>query len=150
MRVEEQVKAIAEVLARDLGLELVEVEWVRQNSRATLRVTIDCPGGISHEHCEALSRKLDKALDEVTFIREPYYLEVSSPGAERTLKTVEDFRRFAGKRVLLKSKLPVAGNRQWRGQLIGIIDDAVALRTEAGGEISIPLAQIGSARLSMD
>ena len=79
----ERVTALAAPIAAELELELVAVEIVRETGRRTLRVTIDRPGGVSHAHCAALSRKLDRALDATDIMGEQsYYLEVSSPGVD--------------------------------------------------------------------
>lgn len=149
MTIRERAFELAEPLARSLGLDLVETEWTREHGRRILRVTIDKPGGVSHEDCEALSRKLDSALDEADLIHEPYHLEVSSPGAERPLKTPEDFRRFAGRRVLVRSRIPIEGRREWRGDLVGATDDAI-LVAAGGSQIAVPRAAVTRVRLSID
>jgi len=149
MIIQEQVAKLAEPLARGLGLDIVEVEWTRESGRRILRVTIDKPAGISHDDCEALSRKLDAALDETDIVSERYHLEVSSPGAERPLKTPEDFRRFAGRRVLVRSSEPVDGRKEWRGNLIGADDEAI-LVSHSGGQIAVPRGSVTRVRLSID
>lgn len=149
MTIQERALQLAEPLARSLGLDVVEIEWTREHGRRILRVTIDKPSGISHEDCEALSRKLDAALDETDLIQEHYNLEVSSPGAERPLKTPEDFRRFAGRRVLVKSRVPVSGRREWRGNLVGATEEAIVVAA-GDAEVSVPRAEVTRVRLSID
>ncbi len=146
----DRVAALASPIAAELALELVDVEFVTEAGRRILRITIDREGGISHEHCETLSRRLDAAIEASDAMGEArYYLEVSSPGAERPLKTPEDFRRFAGRRVFLKGKAPISGRRQWKGQLVGLTDDAVKVQTEVG-ELTVPREQLAVIRLSLD
>ncbi|MBM3268338.1 MAG: ribosome maturation factor RimP [Candidatus Sericytochromatia bacterium] len=149
MTIQERVHSLAQPLAASLGLDVVEVEWTREHGRRILRVTIYKPAGISHDDCEALSRRLDAALDEAGAIQEPYHLEVSSPGAERPLESDEDYRRFAGRRVLIKLREPVAGRREWRGSLVGATPDEVVVAHE-GGEMALPRGSISRARLSID
>ncbi len=146
----DRVKALAAPIAAELAVDLVDVEFVTEAGRRILRVTIDREGGISHEHCETLSRRLDAALDESGAMGDAhYFLEVSSPGAERPLKTPADFLRFAGRRVFLKAKAPIEGRRQWKGQLVGLVDDAVQVQTEVG-ELTVPREQLVVIRLSLD
>lgn len=146
----ERVKTLAAPIAAELDLDLVDVELVTEAGRKTLRVTIDRVGGISHDHCEAMSRRLDAALDESDAMGDQRYnLEVSSPGAERPLKTPEDFARFAGRKVFLKGRGPIEGRRQWKGELVGLAGDSVQVRTEIG-ELTIPREQLVVVRLSLD
>ncbi|MBU6430580.1 MAG: ribosome maturation factor RimP, partial [Cyanobacteria bacterium REEB65] len=143
-------RTLAEPLAAELQLDLVDVEWLTEGGRRILRVTIDRPGGITHDHCETLSRRLDAALEASGALGDqPFHLEVSSPGAERPLKTPEDFRRFAGRRVFLKGREPIEGRRHWKGDLVGLAGDAVCVRTEIG-EIAIPRSKLSVVRLSLD
>ncbi len=149
MTIQERALQLAEPLARSLGLDVVEIEWIREHGRQILRVTIDKPGGITHDDCQALSRQLDASLDEADLIGEAYHLEVSSPGAERPLKTPEDFRRFAGRRVLVRSRVPVDGKLEWRGNLVKATDEAIVVEADSA-EISVPRAEITRVRLTID
>lgn len=148
MTIQDKVSEIAKPLAEGLGLELVEVEWTSEAGRKVLRITIDTPGGISHEHCKALSRQLDLALDKVD-LPEHYHLEVSSPGAERPLKTDADFVRFAGRRVFAKSKTPIEGRREWNGLLVGAGAETITIQANSR-EIVLPREQITHFRLAID
>ncbi len=149
MTIQERVHSLAQPLAASLGLDVVEIEWARENGRRILRITIDKPAGISHEDCEALSRRLGEALDAAEAIDEAYNLEVSSPGAERPLETDEDFRRFAGRRVLVKAREAVAGQREWRGNLVRATDAAIVVALESG-EVAVPRESVIRVRLSID
>jgi ribosome maturation factor rimP len=82
--------------------ELVDVEYVKENKEMYLRILIDKAGGMSIDDCEELSRIIGDKLDEDDFIEDHYYLEISSPGLDRTLKKDRDFIREAGKLVEVK------------------------------------------------
>jgi ribosome maturation factor RimP len=143
------------LLARD-GLELVEVEWVRLSGRWTLRVFVDRPGGISLEDCQAASHTVEPVLDVEDFIEPAYDLEVSSPGLDRPLRKSEDFERYAGQRVQVKSFAPVADTaagqpprKHWTGILRGFREGAVELDVD-GVVHRIPHDRIAKAHLEYD
>ena len=143
------------ILARD-GLELVEVEWLRLSGRWTLRVFIDRMGGVSIEDCQAASHTVEPVLDVEDFIEPAYDLEVSSPGLDRPLRKPQDFERYAGQRVHVKSFAPVpdtaAGQpprKHWTGTLRGFREGAVELDVD-GVVHRIPPDRIAKAHLECD
>jgi ribosome maturation factor RimP len=86
-KVEDLVSDLASPVAESLGLELVEVQYIKEGGSWFLRIFIDKPGGITHDHCQALSERMDGLLDEKDIIPHAYIFEVSSPGIERPLKS---------------------------------------------------------------
>ena len=122
------VRALAEPIARDLGYELWDVEYIREAGQWFLRVYIDKDGGVSINDCEAVSRPLSDALDEADPIESSYIFEVASAGAERPLKRPGDFEQFMGSPVLLKTYKPVDGRKEFSGDLAGYDNGAVTLR----------------------
>ncbi|HYG60905.1 MAG TPA: ribosome maturation factor RimP [Symbiobacteriaceae bacterium] len=152
--VEVIVEEVARPLAEERGLELVDVELVREGANRYLRVYIDKEGGVSFEDCEAVSRAADARLDDI-WPNPPYdYFEVSSPGLERPLKRDADFARYAGHAVAIATYAPVDGQKSFVGTLVGLVDDRVVIRvTEgkaAGIEIALDRKQVASARLHVD
>ena len=125
-----------------LGFELVEVELSR--SGGMIRVFIDRPGGVSVEDCAAVSNHLTRlfAVEEVDYSR----LEVSSPGLDRPLRQLKDFRRFAGERVHVRMRVPVDGRKNFVGVLRGASEAQVELEVD-GALLSLNLAQLDKARL---
>jgi ribosome maturation factor RimP len=130
---------IAPVLA-DAGLELWDVE----QSRDVVRILVERPGGIDLDGLTAASGVLSPLLDDhpelVPSAR--YQLEVSSPGLERTLRTPDQYRRYLGSTVSVKTTVPVGGARRHRGRLQSAGDTSVVLELEApdpSGETSIEL-----------
>lgn len=138
------IQALIEPTVTGLGYELVALERV---GRGLLRLYIDKPDGIVVDDCVRVSNQLTRlfAVENVDYDR----LEVSSPGLDRPLVKAADFVRFAGERAQLRLRLPVEGRKKFLGLLLGIEDDRVRLRTEAG-ETEFALADIESARLAPD
>ncbi|MGP1488297.1 MAG: ribosome maturation factor RimP [Peptoanaerobacter stomatis] len=100
-----KIEQLTEKLVTDVisdEYELVDVEYVKENKEMYLRILIDKAGGMSIDDCEELSRIIGDKLDEDDFIEDSYYLEISSPGLDRTLKKDRDFIREAGKLVEVK------------------------------------------------
>lgn len=152
--VEALVEELARPLAADRGLELVDVELVKEGANRYLRLYIDKEGGVNFEDCEAMSRAVDAKLDEI-LPNPPYeFFEVSSPGLERPLKRDEDFARYAGRKVAVSTYAAVDGQKLFVGELVGLQDGNIILRlTEgkaAGRELSLERKKIAGARLHVD
>ena len=144
----ETIEAIAIPLANELELEIVDVEFVKEGSQYILRVLIDREGGITLDHCVALSRVLDADLDRIDPIEQNYVLEVSSPGIERPLKKAADFLRFAGKPVEVKLFAPLEGRKKIKGTLRGFVEESVVIEEEDDTIVRIPLNAIAKANLA--
>ena len=122
-----RVQEIAAPILRSHGLELVEAVCVGQGPRTVVRVFIDKPGGISLTDCEQAHRSLSPALDDIDPFPHAYTLEISSPGLDRPLRSVQDYRRLIGQRITLKLRQPI--QTQWRleGAVADVDDQAVTL-----------------------
>ncbi|QCX32276.1 ribosome maturation factor RimP [Caloramator sp. E03] len=118
--IEKLVHEISLPIANELGLEIVDVEFVREHNEWYLRVYIDKEGGVTIDDCTSLSRVLSNKLDEVDPIDFSYYLEVSSPGIERPLKKDRDFERNVGKKIKIKLFEPIEGKKTIEGTLLGL------------------------------
>ena len=145
-KVTETVTALAAPIAAELGLELWDVEYIREAGQWFLRVYIDKDGGVSISDCEALSRALDPVLDEADPIPDSYVFEVSSAGAERELKRPGDFERFMGSPVEVRLYKPVDGSKSFVGTLSGYSGGDVSL-TAAGKTLTFEKSQIAQVRL---
>jgi ribosome maturation factor RimP len=142
-------KIIERVAARE-GLELVHWEAVGPTGNFVLRIYIDKPGGVSHGDCELVSNQVGTLLDVEDLIPHRYVLEVSSPGIERGLYKRADYERFTGSRIKLRTSEPINGQRNFRGRLIGLVDDNVRLDADDRGEIEIPYEQIVKANIEYE
>ena len=143
------VAAVERIAAEILTppLEIVDVEYVKERDWY-LRVFIDKPGGVDLDDLEALSRVLEKELDDNNVISESYILEVSSPGLDRPLKKPRDFFREMGKMVDVSFYAPVDGKKDLTGRLISYDGDAKTITLEDKGEFS--LAKISGIKLHID
>jgi len=128
--VEQRVEALITPIIRDQGLELVDVEYVKEGAHWYLRIYIDKEGGVDIDDCTNVSHAVSEILDRDNPIAQAYMLEVSSPGLERPLKKDEDFLRFAGKLVRVLTKEPYEGYQEFTGYLVGLIEDAIVLEYE--------------------
>ena len=129
----EVVAALAEPLAEELGYFLWDVEYVKEGGRRILRITIDSEEGINIDDCEKMHRAIDPILDEADPIEEAYYLEVSSPGLERELRTDDHIYACEGWEVEIRLFAPQDGSKSFVGTLGGLSEDgSVVLETENG------------------
>ncbi|KAA0966479.1 ribosome maturation factor RimP [Sporosarcina sp. ANT_H38] len=115
----EEVVKIAIPIIEELELELVDVEFVKEGRDWFLRVYIDTPNGsIDIDQCSQVSEKLSEELDRTDPIPQNYFLEVSSPGAERPLKKEEDFQKAIGQFVFIKTYEAINGMKEFEGYLL--------------------------------
>jgi len=144
----EVVRALIEPVLVYAGMELIEVEYGREPSGATLRLIIDKPGGVTIDDCSDISRLAGDLLDAKDFVPGSYNLEVSSPGINRLLKKKDDFERFAGQKVLIKTRELIDGRRNFKGILNGTRDDFIVISSEKT-VFSIPFKLLAKARLDI-
>ncbi len=128
------VRELAEPMADELGCWVWDVEFVKEGTRKILRITIDSEDGIDINVCEKLHRAIDPLLDEADPIEEAYYLEVSSPGIERELRTQMHIDACEGWDVEIKLYAPVNGAKVFRGVLLESGENQ-EVRIDANGQI---------------
>lgn len=135
------VVKLVEKTVGGLGYELVDVE---RSGRGLLRVFIDKPEGIAVEDCQVVSNQLTRlfTVENIDYDR----LEVSSPGLDRALKKEADFIRFAGQKVQIKLRMPIAARKNFIG-IIGDIREGVLQMDVDGVQVEIELANVDKARL---
>jgi len=148
--IEDRVRAIAERVAIDHGLELVHAEVAGPENKPLVRIFIDKPDGVTHQDCSEVSLHVGTILDVEDFIHASYTLEVSSPGIERGLYKPQDYERFAGSLAKLKTRKPINGQRNFRGQVVGIEGDKVLFDDRTNGRVQIPFDTIVKANLELD
>ena len=126
-----QVRALAEPVVTGFGLQLWDVEYVREGSDWYLRIYIDKEGPVDISDCEQVSRAMDPILDEADPIPDSYIFEVCSAGCERVLKTPEQFRQFLGSKVLVRLYRARDGQKEYVGILRDWQDGTTTLETTA-------------------
>ena len=155
---ETRLLSVLEPILSSHRLDVVELVWRGDPSGRVLEITLEKPGstrsgeGITIDLCSEISRKLSAQLDEQEVISGNYRLEVGSPGVERALYTADDFRRFAGQEVKIKTKEPMSeeglvGQKTARGTLFGVENESDVMLSTDAGQLKLPLASISSARL---
>lgn len=143
------VEVMAAPVAEKHGIELVDVEYVKEAGNWYLRIYIDKPGGVGLDDCELVSGELGKILDEQDPIAQNYFLEVSSPGLDRPLKKEKDFKRYEGRKVRVHTFAPLNGKKEFTGLLAGLRDNEIMLDT--GGErLAIPRDKAAMVRLEVE
>jgi len=137
---------LLEPLIQALGYEMLGIEHSPGGQGSLLRIYIDSEAGIKLADCERVSEQVTGVLDVNDPIRGSYHLEISSPGFDRPLFTLEHFRRFIGHRVRLKLREKIAGRRRISGEITGVGQDGVEVKID-GMNCLIPADVIEKARL---
>lgn len=134
-------------VVENLGYEIVDVEFIKKGTDATLTVYIDhVPVGVSLDDCEKVSVAIDPVLDELNPTNdEPYTLNVSSPGLDRPFKKQRDFERNYGKEVEIKLYAPMMGKKIYEGTLISHNENVTEIECE-GKQVKIENNKIAIAR----
>lgn len=146
---EQRIALLVEPLVSEKGLELVNVEYIKEGAHWYLRLYIDKDGGVDMDDCSGVSHAVSEMLDEKNPIPQAYMLEVSSPGLERPLKKEEDFIRFKGSLVAVHTTALFQGYKEFSGILVGLIDDDIVLEYE-DKRIAIPRSLTKKAHLALD
>ena len=146
--VQQVITELATPIVEGLNYELVDVEFIKEGTNWYLRVYIDKPAGISIDDCQVVSEKMSEILDEKDPIEQFYYLEVSSPGLERPLKTERDFIKYKGELVEVKLFKPIDGKKIFEGELIGLIEDKIVIN-QAGNNIEFEKGKVAIVKRSI-
>jgi ribosome maturation factor RimP len=146
-KIANQVKALAMPVCESEGLELIHVEFQRESGGRILRLYIDKPDGINLDDCVVISRQLGDIIDVNLGDIGPFNLEVSSPGPSRPLVSKEDFNKFKGNRVKIKTTRSINGQKNFKGVLLGISSGRVNLQIDKD-IVAIPNQDILKAQLT--
>lgn len=148
------IEELAKPIVDELNLELVDIEYVKEGRNWFLRVYVDTPeGDIDIDQCAQVSERLSLLLDEKDPITQNYYLEVSSPGAERPLKKDTDFEKAIGKFIYVKTYEPIKDMKEFQGYLTSYDEHTlvveVCIKTRKM-TVTIEQEKIALARLAID
>ena len=153
-KITEQIEKIAQPITSELSLELVDVEFLKEGRNWFLRVYVDNPEApIDIDQCALVSEKLSEILDQLDPIEQNYFLEVSSPGAERPLKKEKDFEKAIGKFIYIKTYEPIEDAKEFEGYLKSYDDEQVEIEIKIKTRrklITIAKEKIAVIRLAID
>ncbi|HHJ35877.1 MAG TPA: ribosome maturation factor RimP [Gammaproteobacteria bacterium] len=145
-----------EPVVTGMGFDLIEIEHFPNPKHGVLRLYIDTPAGtvtaegkpkgIVVNDCSAVSRQISALIDVEDPIRGQFNLEVSSPGLDRPLRRLQDFQRFTGSLVKIKTVMPLEGQRNFKGRLREATEETVIIETETE-ELSLPMSAVEKARI---
>ncbi|MGD9564087.1 MAG: ribosome maturation factor RimP [Pyrinomonadaceae bacterium] len=148
--IDDRTRQIAEAASAGNNVEFVHSEVVGSKRNMTVRVYIDKPGGVTVEDCASVSRSMEELLDVDDFIPTAYLLEVSSPGLERELYSIDDFRKFIGQKVKVKLAAPINGQKVFLGRIARVSGDDIVLADKGPDEVSFPYGEVVKANLRVD
>jgi ribosome maturation factor RimP len=148
----DQIRSLITPTLSHLRFDLYDLKLAGGRGQRVLRVTIDRPEGVTLDDCERVSQSLSALLDQTELLPDPYELEVSSPGAERPLRTPDEFRRFLGKRANLRYRV---GDQEQvsEGRLIAVSTDTIELQLRDGKRerlVAVPFRDLLAARLAVE
>lgn len=116
--IEERVESLLKEKIEAIGYELYDVEYSKEGKNYFLRIFIDKPEGIDLNDCEKVNNEIDEILDEADYIKEQYFLEVSSPGIERIIRKEKHLKKYIGHKINIKLfKKDKNGNKEYQGIL---------------------------------
>jgi ribosome maturation factor RimP len=148
-RVREEIRKIAV----ENGCELLAIETAGTGRFLTLRIVLDkVDGGVTVEDCERVSKDVSPLLDAEAEIGHAFTLEVSSPGLDRRLYSMEDAKKFVGRRVRVRTSSPVDGSRNFRGRLDAVEgeDRLRIVDEETGRTYNLGFREVQVARLEVE
>lgn len=137
--IEEKIENLLKQKIENIGYELYDVEYVKEGKNFFLRIFIDSPKGIDLNDCEKVNNEITDLLDEKDYIKEQYFLEVSSPGIERVLRKDKHLERNIGNLINVKlfSK-DENGNKEYQAILENFDNENIILE----GNVKIPRKNI--------
>jgi ribosome maturation factor RimP len=146
----ERVRHAAQNIADTTSTELVHVEVAGTNRELVVRIYIDKDGGVTLDDCSRFSHSVETVLDAEDVVPVRYVLEVSSPGIERELYSIEDFRRFAGRLVKVKTHEAIGGQKTFVGTITAVDGDEINFDDRSKGAVVFGYGNVAKANLKID
>ena len=136
-KIEESIELLVKDKIENLGYELYDILYIKEGPNKILRIVIDSEKGISLDDCEKVNDEIKDLIDEADFIKEQYFLEISSPGIERILRKDWQLEKFQGELVEIKLfKKDEKGNKNYIGNLGEITSDTININADEHIEIN--------------
>ncbi len=128
--IEERVENLVEPKVKELGYNLYDVQYAKEGKDYFLRIFIDKPEGIDLNDCEKVNDGINSLLDEADYIKEQYFLEVSSPGIERVLRKDSHLQSAMGKEIEVKLFKPLNNKKEYVGILEKFDEENIVIKQE--------------------
>ncbi len=148
--IEEKVQDLIQLKIEDLGYKLYDVQYVKEGKDYFLRVYIDKPQGIDLDDCEKVNDAISNELDKANYIKEMYFLEISSPGIERTLRKENHFQENIGNKIDIKLFKPIEGKKEYQGLLKSFDKEKIEVEEQEGKIIELDRKNISLVKLHYD
>ncbi len=145
--IESKVESLIEAKVKSLGYELYDVQYIKEGKDYFLRVFIDKPDGIDLNDCEKVNDGINDILDEADYIKEQYFLEVSSPGIERILRKDKHLEANIGKEVEVKLFKPIDKQKEYIGILKQFDEETLIIEVQDGKEVNLERKNISLIKL---
>ena len=130
-KIEEKVEQLVEKRLNNIGYELYDVEYSKEGKDYYLRIFIDSPKGIDLNDCEKVNNEINELLDKADYIKDAYFLEVSSPGIERVLRKDKHLKQNIGKEICVKLfKKDENGKKEYTGILNDFDQETIKVEIE--------------------
>jgi ribosome maturation factor RimP len=138
MSLESDIKKMVE----SIGLSLYDTAVLNENENTIFRVSVTAPGGVTLNQCAELTHLINPLLDVTSPVSGEYRLEVSSPGIERKLKTLDHFAQSIGEKVVFSTM----GKEKFDGEVVSVENDEITIKTKEGETHTVPFRSISKAK----
>lgn len=138
MSLERDIKKMVE----SIGLSLYDTQILHENENTIYRVSVTAPGGVTLDQCAEVTHLINPLLDVTPAMSGEYRLEVSSPGIERRLKTLEHFAQSVGE----KAALSTINKEKFEGEILSVLGEEITILTKEEGEQKVPFRSISKAK----
>ncbi|MDR3071496.1 MAG: ribosome maturation factor RimP [Endomicrobium sp.] len=146
----QEIEKLLEPIALKERIEIVDVQYVKENDKWVVRIFIDKDGGVKISDCENMSGVFSEILDESDVLKDSYVLEISSPGLNRILKKEESFKRFAGSRIRVRTNNLINNQQNFLGKLLSCETGKIKMDDVTSGIVEIKLLDIKKANVETD
>ena len=147
MNLMQQIEDLLLPTATAESVEIVDVEYLKENGQQVLRIFIDQESGINLDDCTKMSHLFGVKLDETDIIKEEYVLEISSPGIDRILKKEKDFMRFKGFKINVTTVVAVNNQKHFSGELMAVAGNKIVIDDVTNRIVEIEIINIVRAKV---
>ena len=147
MNLMQQIEDLLLPTATAESVEIVDIEYVKENGQQVLRIYIDRENGVNLDDCTKMSHLFGVKLDETDIIKEEYVLEISSPGIDRILKKEKDFMRFKGFKINVTTVVAVNNQKHFSGELMAVAGNKIVIDDVTNRIVEIEIINIVRAKV---